>query len=440
MDKKEILAILEDWNFWSKPFRESFVRKIYETEVVRKASTNEIIFLKGVRRSGKSTILLNHIKNLIKEGTPKENILFVNLEDPRFASSLSLELLEEIKQAYLYYMDPKDKPYIFLDEVQNIDGFEKWLLKEYELQTSHLFATGSNSKLLSKEIGSSLSGRYLDIQVTPLSFNEYLLFNNLVVEKPYDLISNKNDIERHFENFMLYGGFPKVVLTEDVMLKEAELKSYFDSILLRDIVARYKLNNFRILEQLAIFLLSSISNSVSITKVKNRLGVSHDLASRYMEYLENTYMIQSVPLFDWSLQKQYVNPKKIYSIDTGLSKRVSFEVGKCIGDMLENIVYLELKRRHDEIYYFKTAQGYEVDFLIKEYEKITHLVQVSQTLVDEKTKKRELRALVKASDELKHSDDIKLSLLTMDQSYEETMDSKTIEVINILEWLLFYDQ
>jgi len=439
MDKKEILAILEDWNFWSKPFRESFVRKTYEAEVVHKASTNEIIFLKGVRRSGKSTILLNHIQNLIKEDIPKENILFVNLEDPRFATSLSIELLEEIKQAYIYYMSPKDKPYIFLDEVQNIDGFEKWLLKEYELQTSHLFATGSNSKLLSKEIGSSLSGRYLDIQVSPLSFQEYLLFNNIVIEKPYDLISRHIEIERHFEQFMLYGGFPKVVLTDDVVLKEAELKSYFDSILLRDIVARYKLDNFRILEQLSIFLLSSISNAISITKVKNRLGVSHDLASRYMEYLENTYMIQSVPLFDWSLQKQHVNPKKIYSIDTGLSKRVSFEVGKRIGDMLENIVYLELKRRHSKIYYFKTSQGYEVDFLIKEYEKITHLVQVSHTLSDAKTKKRELRALVKASDELKHSDNIKLSLLTMDASYEETVDDRTIEVLNILEWLLFHD-
>jgi len=440
MDKKEIIAILEDWNFWSKPFRENFSRKTYEDEVVHKASTNEIIFLKGVRRSGKSTILLNHIQNLIKDGVPKENILFVNLEDPRFATSLSLDLLEEIKQAYIYYMNPKDKPYIFLDEVQNIDGFEKWLLKEYELQTSHLFATGSNSKLLSKEIGSSLSGRYLDIQVFPLCFKEYLLFNGLVVEKPYDLISKQTEIERHFEQFMLYGGFPKVVLTEDVVLKEFELKSYFDSILLRDIVARYKLDNFRILEQLSIFLLSSISNAVSITKVKNRLGVSHDLASRYMEYLENTYMIQSVPLFDWSLQKQYVNPKKIYSIDTGLSKRVSFEVGKRIGDMLENIVYLELNRRYSEIYYFKTAQGYEVDFLIKEYEKITHLVQVSQTLQDEKTKKRELRALVKASDELKHSENINLLLLTMDVSHEEKVDGITIKVINVLEWLLFYDQ
>ena len=336
-------------------------------------------------------------------------------------------------------MNPKDKPYIFLDEVQNIDGFEKWLLKEYELQTSHLFATGSNSKLLSKEIGSSLSGRYLDIQVSPLCFKEYLLFNNLVVEKSYDLISKKIEIERYFEQFMLYGGFPKVVLTEDVALKEFELKSYFDSILLRDIVARYKLDNFRILEHLSIFLLSSISNAISITKVKNRLGVSHDLASRYMEYLENTYMIQSVPLFDWSLQKQYVNPKKIYSIDTGLSKRVSFEVGKRIGDMLENIVYLELNRRHSEIYYFKTAQGYEVDFLIKEYEKITHLVQVSKTLQDKKTKKRELRALVKASDELKHSKNINLLLLTMDESCTETIDDKTIKIVNIIEWLLFDD-
>ncbi len=440
MDKKEILAILEDWNYWSKPFKESFMRKGYEDEVAHKASTNEIIFLKGVRRSGKSTILLNHIQNLIKEGIPKENILFVNLEDPRFATSLSLELLEEIKQAYIYYLNPQGKPYIFLDEVQNIDRFEKWLLKEYELQTSHLFATGSNSKLLSKEIGSSLSGRYLDIQVFPLSFREYLLFNHISIKKPYDLISKHIEIERHFEQFMLYGGFPKVVLTEDISLKEAELKSYFDSILLRDIVARYKLDNFRILEQLSIFLLSSISNAVSISKVKNRLGVSHDLASRYMEYLENTYMIQYVPLFDWSLQKQYVNPKKIYSIDTGLSKRVSFEVGKRIGDMLENIVYLELKRRYDEIYYFKTAQGYEVDFLIKEYEQITSLIQVSQTLTDDKTKKRELRALVKGSDELKHSENINLVLLTMDKSYTEIIDDETIKVINILEWLLLDEQ
>jgi len=438
MDKQEIISVLEEWNFWSKPFKESFNRPSYELEIESKSKTNEIIFLKGVRRSGKSTILLNYIKHLIANNTPKENILFVNLEDPRFASELSLQLLEDIKYAYIYYINPTQKPYIFLDEIQNINGFEKWLLKEYELQNAHLFATGSNSKLLSKEIGSSLSGRYLDIQVFPLSFKEFLEFKGFSIKKPYDLIYLKTEIERAFEEFMFYGAFPKVALTKDITLKEAELKNYFDSILLRDIIARYKLDNFKVLEQLSILLLSSISNIISINKLKNRFKVSYDLIKRYIEYLENAYMIYSVPLFDWSLQKQFSNPKKIYSIDTGLSKRVSFEVGKRVGDILENIVFLELKRRFEDIYYFKTQQGYEVDFLIKKHEQITHLIQVTQTLSDEKTKKREIRSLLKAYDELNGSNNtIKLIILTTNQSQTITLDNKTIEIKNIIEWLLF---
>ena len=367
---------------------------------------------------------------------PKNEILFVNLEDPRFASHLSLDLLEEIKKAYLYYLSPSKKPYIFLDEVQNIDNFEKWLLKEYELGTSHLFATGSNSKLLSREIGSALSGRYLGVQVLPLSFKEFLAFSNIVITSPYTLLTQKDQLEKKFEEFMNYGGFPQVVLTEDTALKEAELKSYFDSILLRDVVARYKLDNFRSLEQLSILLLSSIANPMSVTKVSKKLGVSFDLANRYFEYLENTFMVQTLPLFDWSLQKQFTNPRKVYSIDTGLSKRVSFEVGKRKGDLLENIVYLELKRSFDELYYFKTKQGYEVDFLVKQRELVTHLVQVSVTLEDEKTRKRELRALVKASQELKYTKDMKLMLITMDESSVEVVDGFEVEIVNVLEWLL----
>jgi len=437
MDKKVILTVLEEWNCWTKPFKKSFSRATYEDEIEKKATTKEIIFLKGVRRSGKSTILRNHIENLMAQGVSKKQILFVNLEDPRFAPYLSLELLEEIKEAYLYYLEPKEKPYIFLDEVQNVEGFEKWLLKEYELETSYLFATGSNSKLLSKEIGSSLSGRYLGVEVSPLSFSEFLAFKGLNISSPYELLTQKPKVERLFEEFMTYGGFPQVVLTEDVSLKEAELKSYFDSILLRDIVARYKLNDFRSLEKLSILLLSSIANPMSLTKIKNKLAVSFEMTNRYVEYLENTYMIQTIPLFDWSLQKQFSNPRKVYSVDTGLSKRVSFEVGKRTGDLLENIVYLELKRRFEEIYYFKTAQNYEVDFLVKQREKITHLIQVSLTLEDEKTKKRELRALVKSAIELKHTSHTKLMLLTMDESIVEEFAGVEIEVVNVFEWLLY---
>jgi predicted AAA+ superfamily ATPase len=161
------------------------------------------------------------------------------------------------------------------------------------------------------------------------------------------------------------------------------------------------------------------------------------MTNRYVEYLENTFMVQSIPMFDCSLKKQFSNPKKVYSIDTGLSKRVSFEVGQRMGDLLENIVYLELKRRFEEIYYFKTAQNYEVDFLVKEREKITHLIQVSWTLEDEKTKKRELRALAKSAVELKHTSETKLMLLTMDESSSIEIDGVEIEILNVLEWLLF---
>ena len=304
------------------------------------------------------------------------------------------------------------------------------------MQTAHLFATGSNSKLLSKEISSVLSGLYLGVQVMPLSFKEFLMFNGIEVTSPYELISQKSKIEKKFEEFINYGGFPQVVLYDDVSLKEAELKSYFDSILLRDIVARYKLDSFRNLEKMAVLLLSSIANPMSVTKLSKTLGVSFDLANRYFEYLENTFLIHTLPLFDWSLKKQFTNPKKVYSIDTGLSKRVSFEVGKRKGDLLENIVYLELKRRFEELYYYKTKQGYEVDFVVKNREKITHLIQVSLSLENEKTKKRELRALVKAANELKYSDNMELLLITMDESSTQKIDKVEIKTVNILEWLL----
>jgi len=436
MNRAEIINILKEWNFWENNPKDTFARIRYDDEIVKKATANEILFIKGIRRSGKSTLLLNYIKHLLKSGIPREQILFVNLEDPRFAPSLSLKLLEDIKLSYQYYINPSKKPYIFLDEIQNVDNFEKWLLKEYELNSSYLFATGSNSKLLSSEISSSLSGRYLDVLVYPLSFKEFLLFKGLTICVPYQLISQKLQIEKYFEEYINFGGFPKVVLTKDLELKQAELKNYFDSILLRDIVARYNLDNFKALEQLAIFLLSSISNQISINKIKNHLKISYDMANRYFEYLHNAFIVDALPLFDWSYKKQIVNPKKIYSIDTGLTKRVSFEVGKRKGDYLENIVFLELKRRFSDIYYYKTAQSYEVDFLVKNYQQITHLIQVSYALNDEKTLKREIRALLKANSELKKDNDIELLIITNDESREITKEGIKIKVVNIFEWLL----
>lgn len=437
MTKEQIIAVLNEWNYWEKPFPDTFARPRYQKEIELKVSSGEILFIKGVRRSGKSTLLVNMIKKLMGAGADAKEILFVNLEDPRFVNDLGLPLLEAIKEAYLHYLNPGAKPYIFLDEIQNIDGFEKWLLKEYELKKSHLFATGSNSKLLSREIGSALSGRYLDVEMFGLDFGEFLSFKGLNVESKLKFIAKKTDIFRYFDEYLEYGGFPKVALMQEDELKRAELKSYFDLILLRDIVARYRLDNFRALEQLAVTLLSSVSNLVSLNALKTRLGLSYDALSRYIEYLENGYMIFRVPLFDWSLKKQQVNPKKVYAIDTGLINRVSFKVGRRVGDLLENIVFLNLRRMRKEIYYYKTSGGYEVDFLLKEKEKITHLIQVSANIDSSETRKREVRALVRAATELGFADEAGgLLLLTVGKNETVESEGKIIDIRNVVEWLL----
>jgi predicted AAA+ superfamily ATPase len=178
--------------------------------------------------------------------------------------------------------------------------------------------------------------------------------------------------------------------------------------------------------------LSNISNLESNNKLKNLLNVSYDTIDKYLEYLQNAFLIYSVRKFDWSLKKQMANPKKIYSIDTGLSKRISFEVGRKKGDLLENIVFLELKRKYESIFYYKTKENYEVDFLIKEQEKITHLIQVSLTLNNEKTKQREIRSLIKAKKEL--NCDAKLIIITLDNNQILDIDNEQIEIINIITW------
>lgn len=450
LDKEYIIDILNEWNFWNSEPPASVFRPDYELQLQDKSKTNEILFLTGVRRSGKSTILMNYIKSLLKSGTDKKNILYVNLEDPRFANYLSTDLLEQIKKTYSFYLKlkPGIKPYIFLDEIQNINGFEKWLNKEYELKLSNIFITGSNSKLLSKEIGTVLSGRYLNTDVYPLSFKEYLLFKNINNCDEFYIKTHASEIERHFEDFLIYGGFPKLALFDEIneeRNKKAELRAYFDSILLRDIVSRYRLNNFNILKNIAIFLLSSSPAVISLSSLKTNFNLSYDLVNNYIEYLENSFMIFRIPLFNWSFKKQQANPKKIYAIDTGFINTVSFQVGKRKGSLIENIVFLELKRRiansgsGSEIYFYRTKKnGYEIDFLIKENDRITHLIQVTEK-IGENNKEREFRAFVETCGELEYTKDIKLLLISFDKTESINYQNFEIKIINIYEWLLLTD-
>jgi len=436
LKNSEILEILNDWNYWNKELPTTTARIFYDDKISKFLSNDEVVVIKGIRRSGKSTLMINQIKRLIANGVDKKNILIINLEDPRFINNLNLELLQTIKEVYLQYLNPSDKPYIFLDEIQNIPNWEKWINKEYELKLSNIIITGSNSSLLSSEIASTLSGRYLSIDVYPLSFKEYLSFKDIFITSHLDIVNKKIVLSREFESFVADGGFPKL-LEYDKEQKKELLITYKDSILLKDIVARYKLKEFHTLEEISAFILSNSGIIQSTTKLKNSFNISFDMASSYIEYLKNAYMIYEIKKFDYSLKKQNANEKKYYSVDLGLSNLLRVPNLQTKGADLETIVFLELKRRGYKIYYFKTQGDLECDFIVEKNNKIEALIQVSKSLKDKKTKARELASFSKTIEQLQLKD-VALLVITEDASTEESVDTLEIKVINIIEWLLVF--
>jgi len=434
LDKSKIIEILNEWNYWNKELPVTETRAFYDDKISTLIAYQEILVIKGIRRSGKSTLMINSIKNLLVSGVAIKNILFINLEDPRFINNLSVELLQEIKDVYLEYLDPDEKPYIFLDEIQNIPNWEKWVNKEYELKLSKVTISGSNSSMLSSEIASSLSGRYLQIDVYPLSFKEYLQFESIHINNKLDLVEKKIELNREFEAYMKYGGFPKV-LDYNIADKKDLLITYKDSILLKDIVARYNLKEFKTLEEIAAFLLANTGISQSINKLKNNFHISYDMANAYLEYLIKAYMLFEVPKFDYSLKKQNTNEKKYYSVDLGLSNIMRVPNLQTRGDDLESVVFLELLRRGYKVYYYKTSNGLECDFILEKENKITELIQVTSSLKDEKTKKREFRVFSKAIVELQLKD-VELLVIHEDHTSDVIYDDLKIKAINIKEWLI----
>ncbi|MBN2499066.1 MAG: ATP-binding protein [Deltaproteobacteria bacterium] len=437
LSKDKILEAISDWSYWGKQLPASIPRQGYSEEIARKAASGEILVIKGVRRAGKSTLLLNEIKRLHASGRAARDILLVNLEDPRFVEHLEPALLERIKSSYLEYMNPGPEPVIMLDEVQVVPAWEKWVLKEHSLGRSQLFVTGSSSSLLDPDIGTALSGRYLDLTVFPLSFSEYLRFHDLPIDDPVQRVHRRTEVDRLYRQYAEQGGFPKLVEIPDAETRRDTLKVYYDSILLRDIVARHAIHNPRALEELAVFLLTNTAAVNSTNRLKNTLDMSFDSVRDYTHYLEQACLVFQLARFDWSVKKQLANPRKFYSIDTGLSNRVSFQVGTRMAQNLENIVFLELLRRKHEIYYHKTGQGLEVDFVIKQGARIVELIQVCLDAHDDRTRRREMRALVRAEQELGRGEPVRKTLLTLESSEPRPTDDPDIRVLDAIDWLLF---
>lgn len=432
LSSHNIIEALNVWNFWNGRVEHFVYRNVYLKKIDLFKSSKEIIVLKGIRRSGKSSLLYLEIESLIKSGVSTENILFVNFEEPKFSNYLDVSLLDAVYESYLEFLNPKGQIYIFLDEVQVVDGWEKWVLKMYGTHKNvQLYVTGSSSKLLSSEFSTALSGRHLSVDVYPLSFREFLVFKEIIVTKKLDIISKNLEIKKAFSEYLKWGGFPKISTLEKELVKKSELISYYDTIILKDIAQRHSLSYSSDLKKLSLYLLSNVSKLYSINKLKNLNLGAYDTIKKYIEFLKETYVIFDVELYDVSLKKQLINPKKIYCIDTGLLQAVSFRFSEDYGRLLENCVYIELKRRGLEVYYHR--QKKECDFVIKGGNSIVSAIQVSASLEDEDTRKREIEGLLDACRTYNLKEGL---ILTKEEEEEYFIEGVKISIVPVYKWLL----
>lgn len=349
MDAKTIIEVLKKWNPWEKEIDAGIKRPKYIDFIFPFFERKEIIVFKGVRRSGKSTILKQLILKLLEKGVEKKQILYLNLEDYNFSNNLDLGLFEQVLNAYKKYSNNEKKTYFFIDEIQKISDWEKWIRTKYDLNENIKFVvTGSSASLLSKELSTLLTGRILSFKVLPLSFMEFLEF------------SKKGSLEE----YLAFGGFPEVVLEKSEEKKLFLLQQYFEDIIHKDIIDRYNIRNTKQLIELARYLVSTSSSKVSFNKLSRVFGISKDTISLYASYMIDAYLLIEVTYFSYSAKIRHDVTKlaKFYAIDNGLINVTTIKYSKNLGQMYENTVLIKLLENFDEISYWSELKS-EVDFI-----------------------------------------------------------------------------
>ncbi|MBU5678372.1 MAG: ATP-binding protein [Candidatus Aenigmarchaeota archaeon] len=380
----------------------------------------------GFRRTGKTFLLFWIAKKMKKEET-----LYINFEDERIPQDIkTLTYLSEVlKEEY-----GRKRLILLLDEIQNIPNWSKWVRRILDTRNYQIFISGSSSKLSSKEIPTELRGRCLTIELYPLSFKEFLKFRNEELEKLSEpLILNL------LNEYINFGGLPEIVLSEKGK-KYLLIEEYFKTFLIRDILERYRIRNRELVRELVRILLNSTYITISsLYNTFQSLGykIGKSTLANYIYYLETSLFAYFVEIFSPKIKYRLKAPRKVMLVDTFFIKKYS-RFSENIGRSMENSVFLELKRRQAtnallEIFYWKDYQQNEVDFVLKEGLRVKQLIQVTYASAKDEIEKRELKALLKASKELKCKD---LLVITWDYEDDLKINGKKIKCSPLWKWLL----
>jgi predicted AAA+ superfamily ATPase len=379
------------------------------------------VVITGVRRCGKSTIL-----SQIMSKHMKDDYYYLNFEDERLIQFSAADDFDPLYQSFLELYGKHQT--FFFDEIQNIQGWERFISRMID-SGFKFFITGSNARLLSRELATHLTGRHMTVEIYPFSFREFLDFNKVSLEKNMEYLTEERaNIKTWLIKYIQDGGFPEY-------LKYGEkdvLSRLYSDIIFRDIIVRHGIREVKAFQEISGYLMSNISNRISYNRIKDVFDLgSTNTVKNFTEYLENSFLIFFVNQFSYSKGIQAASPKKVYCIDTGLRNIASFRFSEDTGRLVENMVFLELKRRGKEIYYW-SGKG-EVDFIIKEGLHVNELIQVCWNIYDEDKKKAELKGLIEAMDEF----DLKTGLMiTEDSDLEENIGDKKIKYMPLWKWLL----
>jgi predicted AAA+ superfamily ATPase len=396
-------------------------------------NTKKIITLIGVRRCGKTSILYDLINKLSKT-IDKTKILFLNFEDERL--DLQADDLDLVLQGFreLYPTHNLKECYFFFDEIQNIDGWEKFIRRVYDTIGTNIFITGSNSKLLNTDIATSLRGRTLSFEVFPLSFKEYLTFKDIDI----DLYSTKSlvFIKNAQEKFLKDGAFPETLVLKEKYINQT-LQEYFNVLLYKDLAERYNITNTVALKFFIKRIIASSTKQISINKIYNELKssgikIGKNTLYDFLDYVQNIYLALTLHRYDKSLINKELGEKKIYSIDIGLNNATEFKFSDDIGKSLENAVFLELKRNYTEIFYYRDATS-KCDFIVNEKNTITKAIQVTYDMSDIDTRKREIKGLLNACKNFNLDTGV---IITYDSEDEYMQDGITINEIPFYKWAI----